>query len=123
VANKACCGVIDSRHLQTQLTFGLFLFSVGIGRLTAAGAAHVEPDQHGAWSGGATQRLDASGYDRLYNSYGGPRFGPVARYLRRSPTEMRFPPSQRSGVQALWGLAAEIGSMRIVSSERPDCPS
>jgi hypothetical protein len=42
------------------------------------------PDQYGAWSGGATQRFDVRGYDRVYNSYGEPRFGPDARYLRRS---------------------------------------
>ena len=42
------------------------------------------PDQYGAWSGSATQRFDARGYDRLYNSYGEPRFGPDARYQRRS---------------------------------------
>jgi hypothetical protein len=42
------------------------------------------PDQYGAWSGGATQRFDARDYDRVYNSYGEPRFGPDARYLRRS---------------------------------------
>jgi hypothetical protein len=41
-------------------------------------------DQYGAWSGGATQRFDARGFDRVYNSYGEPRFGPDARYLRRS---------------------------------------
>jgi hypothetical protein len=41
-------------------------------------------DQYGAWSGGATQRFDVRGYDRVYNSYGEPRFGPDARYLRRS---------------------------------------
>jgi hypothetical protein len=35
------------------------------------------PDQYGAWSGGATQ-------PRIYNSYGEPRFGTDARYLRRS---------------------------------------
>jgi hypothetical protein len=39
------------------------------------------PDQYGAWSGGATQ---PRGYDRVYNSYGEPRFGPDARRLRRS---------------------------------------
>ena len=42
------------------------------------------PDQYGAWSGGATQR-------RVYNSYGEPRFGPNARYLRRSRVIPRSP--------------------------------
>jgi hypothetical protein len=41
-------------------------------------------DQYGAWSGGATQRFEARGYDRFYNSYGEPRFGPEARHLRHS---------------------------------------
>jgi len=42
-------------------------------------------DQYEAWSGGATQRFDYRGYDRVYNSYyGEPRFGPDARYLHRS---------------------------------------
>ena len=41
-------------------------------------------DQYGTWSGGATQRFDARGYDRVYNSYVQPRFGLDARYLRRS---------------------------------------
>jgi hypothetical protein len=49
------------------------------------------PDQYGAWSGGATQRFDARGYDRVYNSYGEPRFGPDARYLRRSRVIPRSP--------------------------------
>jgi hypothetical protein len=49
------------------------------------------PDQYGAWSGGATQRFDARGYDRLYNSYGEPRFGPDARYLGRSRVNPRSP--------------------------------
>ena len=49
------------------------------------------PDQYGAWSGGATQRFDARGYDRLYNSYGEPRFGPDAHYLRRSRVIPRSP--------------------------------
>jgi hypothetical protein len=49
------------------------------------------PDQYGAWSGGATQRFDARGYDRLYNSYGEPQFGPDARYLRRSRVNPRSP--------------------------------
>jgi hypothetical protein len=47
------------------------------------------PDQYGAWSGGATQRFDARGYDRLYNSYGEPRFEP--RYLGRSRVNQRSP--------------------------------
>src|SRR6516162_3165640 len=42
------------------------------------------PDQYGAWSGGATQ-------PRVYNSYGEPRFGPDARYLRRSRVIPRSP--------------------------------
>jgi hypothetical protein len=42
------------------------------------------PDQYGAWSGGVTQ-------PRLYNSYGEPRFGPDARYLRRSRVIPRSP--------------------------------
>ena len=42
------------------------------------------PDQYGAWSGGATQ-------PRVYNSYGEPRFGPDARYLRRSRVITRSP--------------------------------
>ena len=49
------------------------------------------PDQYGAWSGGATQRFDARGYDRVYNSYGEPRFGPDARYRRRSRVFPRSP--------------------------------
>ena len=49
------------------------------------------PDQYGAWSGGATQRFDARGYDRLYNSYGEPRFGPDARYPGRSRVNPRSP--------------------------------
>ena len=49
------------------------------------------PDQYGAWSGGATQRFDARGYDRVYNSYGEPRFGPDAHYLRRSRVIPRSP--------------------------------
>ena len=49
------------------------------------------PDQYGAWSGGATQRFDARGYDRLYNSYGEPRFEPDARYLGRSRVIPRSP--------------------------------
>ena len=49
------------------------------------------PDQYGAWSGGATQRFDARGYDRHYNSYGEPRFGPDARYLGRSRVNQRSP--------------------------------
>ena len=49
------------------------------------------PDQYGAWSGGATQRFDAGGYDRLYNSYGEPRFEPDARYLGRSRVNPRSP--------------------------------
>ena len=48
-------------------------------------------NQYGAWSGGATQRFDAPGYDRLYNAYGEPRFGPDARYLRRSRVIPRSP--------------------------------
>src|SRR5262249_24038722 len=32
-------------------------------------------NQYGAWSGGAKQRFDARGYDRVYNSYGEQRFG------------------------------------------------
>jgi hypothetical protein len=48
-------------------------------------------DQYGAWSGGATRRFDARGYDRVYNSYGEPRFGPGARYLRRSRVIPRSP--------------------------------
>jgi hypothetical protein len=42
------------------------------------------PDQYGAWSGGATQH-------RVYNSYGEPRFGADARYLRRSRVIPRSP--------------------------------
>jgi hypothetical protein len=49
------------------------------------------PDQYGAWSDRATQRFDPSGYDRVYNSYGEPRFGPDARYLRRSRVIPRSP--------------------------------
>jgi hypothetical protein len=53
------------------------------------------PDQYGAWLGGATQRLDARAYDRVYNSYGTsygePRFGPDARYRRRSRVIPRTP--------------------------------
>ena len=49
------------------------------------------PDQYGAWSGGAAQRFVARGYDRVYNSYGEPRFGPHARYLRRSRVIPRSP--------------------------------
>jgi hypothetical protein len=54
------------------------------------------PDQYGAWSGGATQRFAARGYDGVYNSYGEPRFGPDARSLRRSRVipsspETRYP--------------------------------
>jgi hypothetical protein len=49
------------------------------------------PDQYGAWSGGATQRFDARGYDRVHNSYGEPRFGADARYLRRSRVIPRSP--------------------------------
>src|SRR6516164_7054590 len=49
------------------------------------------PDQYGAWSGGATQRFDARGYDRVYNSYGEPRFGPDAHYLRRLRVIPRSP--------------------------------
>jgi hypothetical protein len=45
------------------------------------------PDQYGARSGGATQRFVARGY----NSYGEPRFGPDARYLRRSRVIPRSP--------------------------------
>jgi hypothetical protein len=41
-------------------------------------------DQYGAWSGGATQ-------PRVYNSYGEPRFGPDARYLRRQRVIPRSP--------------------------------
>jgi len=52
---------------------------------------HYGPDQYGAWSGGATQRFDARGYDRVYNSYDEPRFGPDARYLRRSRVIPRSP--------------------------------
>jgi hypothetical protein len=48
------------------------------------------PDQYGAWSGGAAQFV-ARGYDRVYNSYGEPRFGPHARYLRRSRVIPRSP--------------------------------
>jgi hypothetical protein len=48
-------------------------------------------DQYGAWSGGATQRFDAGGYDRVYNSHGEPRFWPDARYLRRSRVIPRLP--------------------------------
>jgi hypothetical protein len=48
------------------------------------------PDQYGAWSGGE-QRFDARGYDRVYNSYGEPRFGPDARYRRRSRVIPRSP--------------------------------
>jgi hypothetical protein len=33
----------------------------------------------------------ARGYDRVYNSYGEPRFGPDARYLRRSRVILRSP--------------------------------
>jgi hypothetical protein len=33
---------LGSLHIQPQLTLGLFLFSVGIGRWNAAGTAHVE---------------------------------------------------------------------------------
>jgi len=36
-------------------------------------------------------RFDARGYDRVYNSYGEPRFGPDARYLRRSRVIPRSP--------------------------------
>ena len=46
------------------------------------------PDQYGAWSGSATQGFDARG---VYNSYGEPRFGPDARYLRRSRVIPRSP--------------------------------
>jgi hypothetical protein len=49
------------------------------------------PDQYGAWSGSATQRFDARDYDRVYNSYGEPRFGPDARYPRRSRVIPRSP--------------------------------
>jgi hypothetical protein len=49
------------------------------------------PDQYDAWSGGATQRFDARGYDRVYNSYGEPRFGSDAHYLRRSRVILRSP--------------------------------
>jgi hypothetical protein len=49
------------------------------------------PDQYGAWSGGATQRFVARGYDRVYNSHGEPRFVPDARYLRRSRVIPRSP--------------------------------
>ena len=48
------------------------------------------PGQYGAWSGGE-QRFDARGYDRVYNSYAGPRFGPDARYRRRSRVIPRSP--------------------------------
>jgi hypothetical protein len=61
-------------------------------------------DQYGAWSGGE-QRFDARGYDRVYNSYGEPRFGPDARYHRRSrviprPPETLYP--MQTGPQ-YWG--------------------
>jgi hypothetical protein len=46
------------------------------------------PDQYGAWSGGATQ---PRGYDRVYNSYGEPRFGPDARHFRGSRVIPRSP--------------------------------
>jgi hypothetical protein len=39
------------------------------------------PDQYDAWSG----------RDRVYDSYGEPRFGPDARYLRRSRVILRSP--------------------------------
>jgi hypothetical protein len=48
------------------------------------------PDQYGAWSGGE-QRFDARSYDRVYNSYGEPRFGPDPRYRRRSRVIPRSP--------------------------------
>ena len=58
------------------------------------------PDQYGAWSGGATRRFDARGYDRVYNSYGEPRFGPDARYPRRSRGGL-YP--MRTGPPQYWG--------------------
>jgi hypothetical protein len=48
------------------------------------------PDRYGAWSGGE-QRFDGRGHDRVYNSYGEPRFGPDARYRRRSRVIPRTP--------------------------------
>ena len=46
---------------------------------------------------GATQRFDARGYDRVYNSYGEPRFVPDARHLRRSRVIPRSPETQYWG--------------------------
>jgi hypothetical protein len=75
------------------------------------------PDQYGARSGGAAPRFDARGYDRIYNSYGEPRFGPDARYLRRSRVILRSPetlypmqtgPSRR---EQYWG-GASFGGYR-----------
>jgi hypothetical protein len=66
------------RHPRKQATF-------------TSNAPRYGPDRYGAWSGGATQRFVARGHDRVYNSYGEPRFGSDARYLRRSRVIPRSP--------------------------------
>jgi hypothetical protein len=74
------------RHPRKQATF-----TSNAPRYRDENYVRYGPDQYGARSGGATQRFDASGYDRVYNSYGEPRLGPDARYLRRSRVIPRSP--------------------------------